>query len=47
MDWIDFRVTHLRERYAGGDFNAYIRLTEVEALKDFIERNEKTYERNN
>ena len=35
-DYIDFRVEHLQARYQSGEFDAYIRLTEIEALKDFL-----------
>lgn len=37
-EYINFRIEHLKKRYDGGEFNAYIRLTEIEALMDFIEK---------
>jgi hypothetical protein len=36
LEWCDFRITHLRERIQKGDESAYTRLTEVEAMKEFI-----------
>lgn len=38
VEWFEFRISHLKERHARGDENAYVRLTEVEAMKDFFER---------
>ena len=36
--YIDFRIEHLSTRYAGGEQDAYIRLTEIEAMRDFVEK---------
>lgn len=35
-DWIEFRIEHLKKRYAAGEESAYIRLTEIEALKEYM-----------
>ena len=35
--YIEFRIEHLKSRYRSGEQSAYVRLTEIEAMRDYIE----------